>query len=155
MSRVSWDEFFMEQAVVFSKRATCNRLKVGSIITKDNLQLAEGYNGSVSGDDHCEDIGCLKNDEGRCIRTVHSEQNSLLNAMKKGVNVSGGTAYVTHYPCENCSKMIVQAGITRVVYLVYYANKYSDYFLNQIETIEFEGVNKKELLEKVHEINKG
>lgn len=154
MNRVSWDEFFMEQAVVFSKRATCNRLKVGTIVTKDNLQLAEGYNGSISGDAHCEDAGCLLNDQGRCIRTVHSEQNSLLNAMKKGVSVTGGTAYVTHFPCETCSKLLIQAGIKRVVYLVYYANKHSDYFLKDIQVDEFNGRNKEELLKVVETINK-
>jgi dCMP deaminase len=146
----------MEQAVVFSKRATCSRLKVGTIITKNNLQLGEGYNGSISGDAHCEDDGCLLNDEGRCIRTIHSEQNALLNAMKKGVSggVSGGTAYITHESCETCSKLLAQAGIIRIVYLVPYANKYNSHFLKGIEVVEFEGVNKEELLGNVIKINK-
>lgn len=151
MSRATWDEFFMRQAVEFSTRATCTRLKVGCIITKDNLQLAEGYNGSISGHPHCTDEGCLKNDEGRCIRCVHAEQNAILNAMKKGVTVTGGTAYITHEPCETCSKLLNQAGVTRIVYLKEYKNKYNHHFYKGMKVEAFTGRNKDQLLSRLEE----
>lgn len=157
-NRISWEEFFMEQAIIFSKRATCQRLKVGSIITsKNNMQLAEGFNGSISGQPHCEDVGCLKNDEGRCIRTIHSEQNALLNAMKKGVSVVGGIAYVTHEPCETCTKLLLQSGIEEIVYLVGYENKYNKEFLKHSNVIfrEYKGDGKERLLKMVSDIKGG
>lgn len=137
-TRLDWDSFFLEQAKTYATRGTCNRLQVGCIITKDNLQLAEGYNGSISGHEHCSDYdtGCLLNDEGRCIRTIHAEQNALLNAMKKGVSVQGGTAYVTHEPCETCTKLLNQAGIKRVVFLKPYNNKYNEHFQQGMEMVQ-------------------
>lgn len=139
--RPSWDEFFMSQAVEYSHRATCLRLKVGCIITKDNLQLAEGYNGSISGHVHCTDegVGCLKNDQGRCIRCIHAEQNAIINAMNKGVSIKGGTAYITDEPCETCSKLLNQAGIKRIVYLRPYPNKYNHYFYEGMQVEQFKG----------------
>lgn len=148
----------MEQAVVYSKRATCNRLKVGCVITtKSHILLAEGYNGSVSGHPHCSDVGCLINDEHRCIRTVHAEQNSILNAMKKGVSILDGTAYVTAEPCETCTKLLLQSGITTIIYLKPYSNKYNKLLLEsspEVEVREFEGRNKEKLLRELEEINK-
>lgn len=152
MTRLTWDEFFMQQAVTFSTRATCNRLRVGCVITKGNLQLAEGYNGSISGHPHCSDEGCLKNDEGRCIRCVHAEQNAILNAMKKGVSIVGGTAYITHEPCETCSKLLNQAGIVRIVYLVKYANKYNKEFYRGMQVEKYNGVNEESLTYSVQGI---
>lgn len=139
--RLDWDSFFLEQAKTYASRGTCNRLQVGCIIVRDRLQLAEGYNGSISGHDHCSDPnkGCLLNDEGRCIRTIHAEQNALLNAMKKGVSVQGGTAYVTHEPCETCTKLLNQAGIIRVVFIKPYNNKYNKYFQQGMEMVQHQG----------------
>lgn len=156
-SRLSWDDFFMEQALVFSKRATCSRLKVGAIlVSNDNLQLSEGYNGSISGGSHCLDIGCLINDEGRCIRTIHAEQNSVLNAMKKGVSIVGCKVYVTHEPCETCTKFLLQSGVSQVIYLKSYKNKYNSEFLKESNVIfrEFNGLNKDFLLSLESDINK-
>lgn len=133
--RLDWDSFFLEQAKTYASRGTCTRLQVGCIITKANLQLAEGYNGSVSGHKHCSDEGCLLNEEGRCIRTIHAEQNALLNAMKKGVSVQGGTAYITHEPCETCTKLLNQAGVIRVVFLKPYNNKYNKYFQKGMDMV--------------------
>lgn len=157
MERLNWEEFFMEQALIFSKRATCSRLKVGVIITTmNNIQLAEGYNGSISGHDHCEDVGCLLNEEGRCIRTVHAEQNAILNAMKKGVSIEGGRAYVTHEPCETCTKLLLQSGIKEIIYLKGYQNKYNQNFIDNSDASfkEFEGKGKERLLVLEKEINK-
>lgn len=156
MERISWESFFMEQAVVFSQRATCNRLKVGCVITKDNLILSEGYNGSISGQPHCTDVGCLKNDLGRCIRTVHAEQNAIINAMKKGVSIEGGTAYVTAEPCEACFKLLLQSGVTTIVFLKPYRSDYAMQLMdgmNHITLREYTGSDKQSLLERIDSIN--
>lgn len=137
--RLSWDAFFLEQAKTYARRGTCSRLQVGCVIVKDTLQLAEGYNGSIKGHEHCTDVGCLLNDQGRCIRTIHAEQNALLNASKKGVSVEGATAYVTHEPCETCTKLLNQAGIIRVVYLQPYNNKYNHEFARGMVLEHFGG----------------
>ena len=105
MTRLSWDDYFMLNAELISSRSTCPRASVGAIIVKDNQLIASGYNGSTSGDDHCCDVGCKLDKKGQhCIRTVHA----------------GATIYVTHFPCVLCSKLIIQAGISKVVYNIPY-----------------------------------
>lgn len=133
--RKSWDEYFMSISKSVATRATCDRLHVGCVIVKGKQILSTGYNGSISGFDHCDDIGHLYNKDGRCIRTVHAEQNAILHTSKKLI---GATAYVTHYPCENCAKLLVQSGVVRVVYANKYENAHSDYFLDMIETTYLE-----------------
>jgi dCMP deaminase len=120
----------MNIAIEASKRSTCDRLNVGCVLVRDNKIISTGYNGSISGHLHCSEIGHLLNDQGRCIRTIHAEQNAILFA---GGNLKGSTCYVTHYPCENCSKLLVQAGIKRLVYNEFYNNVYSNIFLSGIE----------------------
>jgi dCMP deaminase len=121
VSRISFEEYFMRMALLASERATCERLKVGSVIVKEKNVLATGYNGSASGETHCIDDGCLMRD-GHCIRTIHSEQNALIQCAKNGVSVKGATVYVTHFPCLHCTKSLVTAGITEVRYLNDYKN---------------------------------
>lgn len=135
MKSEKWDIKFLKLAAHYSEEATCTRAQVGCIIAKGNMQLSEGYNGSISGTPHCTDVGvgCLKNDEGRCVRCIHAEQNAIINAMKKGVNIEGCTAYVTHEPCESCTKLLIQAGITRIVFSKEYPNKYNQYFNQNID----------------------
>lgn len=130
-----WDQKFLKAAEHYSEEATCNRAKVGCVIAMGNMQLSEGYNGSISGEPHCTDegVGCLHNAEGRCIRCIHAEQNAIINAMKKGVSIEGATAYVTHEPCENCTKMLRQAGINRVFFRKAYPNPYNQFFNQNIE----------------------
>lgn len=154
MTRLNTDDFFMTLAVDFAAQATCNRLKVGTVLTKGKLLLSEGYNGSIAGHEHCIDVGCLLNDEGRCIRTLHSEVNAILNAVHKGVSVVGATAYVTAMPCEGCSKILAQSGISKIVYLKDYPNKYNHHFLSGIELEEFSGESRDALIEKINLINK-
>lgn len=113
---MDWDEYFINIAQALAKRGTCDRAQVGCVIVKDNLQLAEGYNGSISGHLHCDEIGHLMVND-HCVRTVHAEVNALLNAMKKGVSVEGAKAYVTHRPCFECTKNLNQAGIKEVIYI--------------------------------------
>lgn len=133
MQRKSWDEYFLDIADEVSTRSTCNRLSVGCVIVKDKRIISTGYNGSIHGMGHCDDIGHLYNDQGRCIQTIHSEQNAILHANR--LDLVGSTAYVTHYPCENCAKLLVQSGVKRVVYRNPYENKHSQFFLSNIETV--------------------
>lgn len=117
--RKSWDNYFMEIALLASRRATCNRLKVGAVLVKDKRVIATGYNGSPSGMPHCIDEGCSVVN-GHCIRTIHAEQNALFQCAKFGVSTKGATCYVTHLPCLLCAKSLIQSGIVKVVFLQYY-----------------------------------
>ena len=128
--RMSFDEYFLRMALLASERATCQRLKVGAVIVKNKNVLATGYNGSASGEVHCIDEGCLMRD-GHCIRTIHAEQNALLQCAKHGFNVNGASIYVTHFPCLHCTKSLVTVGIREIVYLNDYRN--DEYALYLIE----------------------
>jgi dCMP deaminase len=86
----------------------------GCVLVKNKNVIATGYNGSIPGDDHCEDIGCLIIDN-HCVRTVHAEMNALVQAAKRGHAVEGATVYVTNMPCTTCAKALITAGISRVV----------------------------------------
>lgn len=119
--RMSWDTYFMYQALLLSQRATCERLKVGAVLVKENRMIAGGYNGSVGGDAHCTDEGCHVQ-EGHCVRTIHAEMNALLQCSKFGSSTKNTTVYVTHFPCLLCTKMLLQAGITEICYLNDYRN---------------------------------
>lgn len=129
--RMSFDEYFLRMALLASERATCQRLKVGAVIVKNKNVLATGYNGSASGEVHCIDEGCLMRD-GHCIRTIHAEQNALLQCAKHGVNVNGASIYVTHFPCLHCTKSLVTVGIREIVYLNDYRNdEYAIYLIER------------------------
>lgn len=128
--RPSWDEYFMGIAVQVARRSTCDRAHVGAIIVKDRRILTTGYNGAPSGLPHCDDIGHLIVD-GHCVRTLHAEQNAIIQAAYHGVSVQGGTLYVTHQPCLTCAKMIINAGIRRVVYAGEYPDPLAREFLAQ------------------------
>jgi len=118
-ARPSFDEMFMGIAHQVSTRSTCQRLKVGAVLVDTNNRIiSTGYNGSPKNTPHCLDVGCLLNDQQRCVRCVHAELNALLVASR--ICLDGCTIYVTHQPCEGCIKAIIQVGITRVVY----ANSY-------------------------------
>lgn len=117
--RISWHEYFMAQAKLIALRATCTRLMVGAVIVRDRRVIAGGYNGSIAGDEHCIDVGCKVRD-GHCIRTIHAEQNALMQCAKFGVSTDGAELYVTHFPCLNCTKLLIQAGIRHIYYEVPY-----------------------------------
>ncbi|WP_226037038.1 ComE operon protein 2 [Aquibacillus saliphilus] len=121
MERISWDQYYMAQSHLLALRSTCERLMVGATIVRDKRIIAGGYNGSVSGSIHCIDEGCYVID-GHCVRTIHAEMNSLLQCAKFGVATDGAEMYVTHFPCLQCCKSIIQAGIQTV----YYANDYKN-----------------------------
>ena len=121
MQRISWDEYFMAQSHLLSLRSTCSRLSVGATIVKDKRIVSGGYNGSIKGDEHCIDVGC-KVVEGHCVRTIHAEINAILQCSKFGVGTEGATIYVTHFPCLNCTKSIIQSGIKEICYANDYRN---------------------------------
>ena len=105
----------MNIATTVATRATCDRKHVGAVVVRDRSILATGYNGSIRGSDHCDDVGHLMLD-GHCVRTVHAEMNALAQAARNGVTLDGSTIYVTALPCWPCFKVIVNAGIVKVVY---------------------------------------
>jgi len=121
MSRISWHQYFMAQSHILALRSTCTRLTVGATIVRDKRIIAGGYNGSIAGGDHCIDNGCYVIDN-HCIRTIHAEMNALLQCAKFGVPTAGAEIYVTHFPCLQCCKALIQAGIKAVYYAENYKN---------------------------------
>lgn len=130
--RPSWDEYFIQMAELVGTRGTCDRGYVGSVIVKDKRLLATGYAGSPIGLPHCDEVGhemhTVTNEDGstsrHCIRTAHSEMNAIANAARFGVAIDGATLYLKMVPCYACAKVVINAGIRRVV-----ANK--DYHASQ------------------------
>lgn len=121
MNRISWHQYFMAQSHLLALRSTCTRLAVGATIVRDKRIIAGGYNGSIAGGDHCIDKGCYVIDN-HCVRTIHAEMNAILQCAKFGVPTSGAEIYVTHFPCLQCCKSIIQAGIKAVYYAKDYKN---------------------------------
>ncbi|HOU92001.1 MAG TPA: dCMP deaminase family protein [Polyangiaceae bacterium] len=121
-SRASWDEYFMAIARQVATRSTCDRKHVGAVIVRDRMILATGYNGSLRGLPHCDDIGHLM-DGGHCVRTVHAEANAIVQAARSGVRLEGGEIYVTASPCFGCFKLIANAGLARVVFGEFYRDE--------------------------------
>jgi dCMP deaminase len=115
LSNQKWERYFLDIAKTVSTMATCPRLHVGAVIVKDRNILATGYNGSAAGFPHCDDVGC-KLVENHCIATVHAEVNAILQAAKNGASLKHSHIYVTHSPCINCLKCIINAGISSITY---------------------------------------
>ena len=120
--RPDWDSYFMEIANVVRKRSTCLRRQVGAVIVKDRRILATGYNGAPSGIAHCIETGCLRaklnvpsGERHELCRGIHAEQNAIVQAAYLGVSISESTLYCTNQPCILCAKMIINAGIRRIV----------------------------------------
>ena len=120
--RPSWDEYFMSIARLVAGRATCLRRKVGAVIVKDRRILATGYNGAPAGLPHCSETGCVRErlkipsgERHELCRGIHAEQNGIIQSANYGTGIAGATIYTTHHPCSVCAKMIINAGIVRVV----------------------------------------
>ncbi|UCB53669.1 MAG: cytidine/deoxycytidylate deaminase family protein [Candidatus Zixiibacteriota bacterium] len=120
--RPSWDEYFMAIAELAATRSTCLRRQVGAVVVKDKKILATGYNGAPSGLRHCLDIGCLREklripsgERHELCRATHAEQNAIVQAALFGVSIEGSTMYSTTQPCILCTKLIINAGISRIV----------------------------------------
>jgi len=125
--RPSWDEYFLKMAMLVSERATCPRMHVGCVLVKDKQILSTGYNGSLPGQPHCDEVGCMIEDN-HCIRTIHAEMNALIQCAAHGTTTKGATAYVTNLPCTNCTKALISAGIKEVVVFSDYHNTKADEF---------------------------
>jgi len=123
MNRPSWDEYFIGLMEEIGKRATCDRGRSGAVIVKDKRILCTGYVGSPPGIKHCDEIGHLMkkviDDDGterqHCVRTIHAEQNAIIQAAKYGIPIEGATLYCKMEPCRVCAMMIIGVGIKRVV----------------------------------------
>ena len=123
MNRPSWDEYFMQMAELTAQRSTCLRRQVGAIIVKEKHIIATGYNGAPKGLPHCEELGgCLREkleipsgERHELCRALHAEQNAIIQAATLGQSREGATIYITHQPCIICAKMIINAGISRIV----------------------------------------
>ncbi len=122
-ARPRWDEYFMKITEVVSERATCVKRSVGAIIVKENRILSSGYNGAPKGMAHCGEAGCIRKEMGvasgqrhELCRGLHAEQNAIIQAAWHGVRIEGGTMYCTYQPCVICVKMMLNAGIKRLVY---------------------------------------
>jgi dCMP deaminase len=122
--RVDWHTYFMNIAKQVATRATCPRKHVGAVIARDRTILSTGYNGSVRGLPHCEDVGCVIED-GHCVSAVHAEANAIIQASRNGVSVAGAELYTTASPCWPCFKLIANAGIARVYYGEFYRDEKS------------------------------
>jgi dCMP deaminase len=130
--RPGWDEYFMEVAEVVARRSTCLRRNIGAVVVKDKRILSTGYNGAPTGLPHCADVGCLREKLGipsgerhEICRGLHAEQNALLQAARHGISLEGSTIYSTTEPCSLCAKMLINAGIRRVVYKESYPDELS------------------------------
>src|SRR5512136_151021 len=113
-NRVSWNEYFMKIAEQVATRSTCDRKHIGAVIVKDKTILSTGYNGSLRGAPHCDEVG-HDMENGHCVRTVHAEANAVAQAAKNGVGIAEAEIYVTASPCLTCFKLVANSGI-RVVY---------------------------------------
>lgn len=136
--RPDWDEYFMEIAQIVRTRATCIRRQVGAIAVKDKRILTTGYNGAPAGLAHCSEVGCLRAEMNvpsgqrhELCRGLHAEQNTIIQAAVYGTSIKGATFYVTHQPCVVCAKMLINAGIERLVILDDYPDKLSEEMLKQ------------------------
>ncbi len=153
MERPSWDEYFMDITLLVAKRSTCMRRQVGAVMVKDKQILATGYNGTPRKITHCDVTGCLREqlnvpsgERHELCRGLHAEQNAILQAASHGVNISGSVLYCTDSPCIICTKMLINARISKVVYLKGYADQLSMEMLDEagIETCLFSDLMKLE-----------
>jgi dCMP deaminase len=119
MARLSWDEYFMTIAYQVATRATCDRKHVGAVVVRDKTILSTGYNGSIRGLKHCNEVGHLM-ENGHCVRTVHAEANAIAQAAGNGVRIQDSAIYVTASPCWICFRLIANSGITRIAFGEFY-----------------------------------
>ena len=146
MQRPSWDQYFMDITHLVATRSSCLRRQVGALLVKDRNILATGYNGVPSGISHCQAVGCLRErlqvpsgERHELCRGLHAEQNAIIQAAKHGTNIDGATLYCTTMPCIICTKMIINAGISRVIYGEGYADELAREMITEaaIEILHF------------------
>lgn len=144
--REPWDNFFMRIAREVASRATCDRKHVGAVLVVNNNIVATGYNGSIPGMEHCDDVGHIVID-GSCVRTTHAEQNAICQAAKRGTSLTDSTAYITCEPCWTCFKLLITSGVIRMVYCDPYGSEDSLLKDKKIETIRKLGIRYEEFRE--------
>jgi dCMP deaminase len=144
-SRVDWHTYFMNIARQAATRATCDRKHVGAVIVRDRTILSTGYNGSIRGMPHCDDIGHMI-ENTHCVATVHAEANAIIQAAKNGVRIDGSEIYTTASPCWNCFKLIANAGIGAIYYGEFYRDERS------IEVAARIGIKLIDLTEAIREL---
>ena len=115
--RPSWNDYFRDIVLCTASRSSCHRLKVGCLLVKDNRIVSQGYNGALSGHPHTSVI--VDNHE---MATIHAEQNAIIDCAKRGVSCNHSVAYITHFPCIHCLKMLIQAGVKHIYYIHDYKN---------------------------------
>lgn len=137
-NRPSWDEYFLELAGIVAKRSTCLRRRVGAILVKDKRILATGYNGAPSNVKHCLDIGCIREskkipsgERHELCRGIHAEQNLIIQAAYHGIPIANSILYCTNFPCSICAKMLINAGIKKLIYMEGYADTLSEELINE------------------------
>lgn len=121
--RPDWDTYFMRITKLVATRSSCLRRSVGAVLVKDKRILATGYNGAPAGMAHCEEAGCLRDrlhipsgERHELCRGLHAEQNAIIQAARQGTEIKDSTLYCTTAPCSLCAKMLINAGVTRIVY---------------------------------------
>jgi len=148
MQRPSWDQYFMDITRLVATRSSCLRRQVGALLVKDRNILATGYNGVPTGITHCEATGCLRErlkvpsgERHELCRGLHAEQNAIIQAAKHGVNIDNATLYCTTMPCIICTKMLINAGISKVIYAEGYADDLAREMIAEaaIEVVHFSG----------------
>ena len=122
MARPTWDVYFMGIAQQVSKRSTCDRKNVGAVIVRDKVILSTGYNGSIRGVKHCDEIGHLI-ENGHCVRTVHAEVNAVAQSAMNGTEIKNSSIYLTASPCWPCFKVIVNSGIKKIYFGEFYRDE--------------------------------
>lgn len=130
--RPSWDEYFMTITEQVASRTTCLRRAVGAVIVKDNRILTTGYNGTPVGMAHCGEVGCMREkmsvpsgERQEICRGLHAEQNAIIQAARYGIDIRGSRIYINTQPCVTCAKMLINAGISEVVYKNPYPDEFS------------------------------
>ncbi len=120
--RLDIDSYFLKMALIASERSTCKRHSVGAVLVKDKMVLSTGYNGAAKGAKDCLELGCLRDEMGiksgerlEICRAIHAEQNAIIQASSKGINLADSTMYCTHTPCNICAKLMANAGVREVV----------------------------------------
>jgi len=135
VDRPSWGQYFLKQAMLASERSTCDKIHVGCVLVKNNFVLATGYNGSMPGTPHCNEVGHLvmNEEDGTkgCVRTIHAEINAIGQAAKRGVSTDGAIAYMTYTPCIPCYKALAAAGIVKVYVCGCYDDPETDRFVKE------------------------
>ena len=138
IKRPDWTDYFMDITRLVARRSTCIRRQVGAIVVKDKRILATGYNGVPTGLPHCEDVGCIREQNKipsgqrhELCRGLHAEQNTIIQAAFHGISISGATLYCTTLPCSICLKMLINAGIREIVYEQGYPDDLAQSLLEQ------------------------